>query len=81
MKSDPVFLIYGRINDEFVMLARKLKASEVTKKAAEIRKTSKCPILILEDLGQPAKERIGRRRENALEAIKNCRIVAKKAAY
>lgn len=81
MKSDALFLIYGLINDEFVLMARRLKDTEVTKKANEIQRKSKCSVLILEDEGQPEKRvrlrRSETRREKVVSKISNCRIIKK----
>ena len=58
MTTDALFLIYGKVNDEFVALARRLRPGEVTARAREIRKKTGHEVLILEDRGDaPSKTR------------------------
>ncbi|MBR4606336.1 MAG: hypothetical protein IKO41_08960 [Lachnospiraceae bacterium] len=75
-RSEVTFLIYARINDEFILKARRLKASEVTKTANEIQKRDKCDVLILEDVGQPEKTGKGSRGK-ALAAVRNMKTVGR----
>lgn len=75
MDVNSMFLIYGRINDRLVLMARHLKDWEVTAKAKELAKKSRGgEILILEET--PERHSWQPAREKALEAIKRC--VAKK---
>lgn len=55
MDANSLFLIYGRVNDKLILMARDLTSDEVTKKAKALAKRSeRGEILILEDQGKRA---------------------------
>ncbi len=71
MDINSMFLIYGRINDQLILMARHLKDGEVTATAKKLAKMSRGgEILILEE--PPERHNQKQAQEKALEAIKRC---------
>lgn len=79
MKGDALYLIYGIYHDRYVVMARKLKASEVTEKAEKIREKTGRDYLILEDTsGREEDDKESRAMDNAAKALCSIKVRGKR---
>jgi len=75
MNANSLFLIYGRVNDKLVIMARHLKAAEVTATAKKLSKESeRGEILILEETQEADKKR--QTCGKAAEALRNLKVIS-----